>query len=46
MDLTEQGGHVILTSPKLFKTKGRNYLLHIKTMTDVAKDGQSKTRGK
>ena len=46
MDLSEQGGCVTLTSPKLLKSKGRNYLLHIKTMTDLSKDGQGKTRGK
>ena len=45
MDLNEQGGMVTLTSPKLFKTKSRNFLIHIKTMTDVSKDGQGKTRG-
>uniref|UniRef100_A0A182SYF5 UBC core domain-containing protein n=1 Tax=Anopheles maculatus TaxID=74869 RepID=A0A182SYF5_9DIPT len=44
MDLSEQGGCVTLTSPKLLKSKGRNYLLHIKTMTDLSKDGQGKTR--
>lgn len=46
MDLFDQGGLVVLTSPKLFKSKGRNFLLHIKTMADPAKDGQTKTRGK
>lgn len=46
MDLSEQAGSVTLTSPKLLKSKGRNYLLHIKTMTDLSKDGQAKTRGK
>jgi baculoviral IAP repeat-containing protein 6 (apollon) len=45
MDLNEQGGSVTLVSPKLFKSKARNYLLHIKTMADVSKDGQSKMRG-
>ncbi|XP_058811824.1 baculoviral IAP repeat-containing protein 6 isoform X3 [Topomyia yanbarensis] len=45
MDLSEQAGSVTLTSPKLLKSKGRNYLLHIKTMTDLSKDGQTKTRG-
>lgn len=46
MDLSEQAGSVTLTSPKLLKSKGRNYLLHIKTMTDLTKDGQAKTRGR
>ncbi|XP_055696918.1 baculoviral IAP repeat-containing protein 6 isoform X3 [Phlebotomus papatasi] len=45
MDLSEQGGTVTLTSPKLFRTKGRNYLIHIKTMNDPSKDSQGKTRG-
>lgn len=45
MDLNEQGGTVTFISPKLLKSKARNYLLHIKTMADVAKDGQNKTRG-
>lgn len=44
MDLSEQAGMVVLTSPKLFKTKSRNFLIHIKTMADMAKDGH-KTRG-
>jgi baculoviral IAP repeat-containing protein 6 (apollon) len=46
MDLNEQGGVVTLASPKLLKSKARNYLLHIKTMADVSKDGHSKLRGK
>lgn len=46
MDLNEQGGTVTFISPKLLKSKARNYLIHLKTMTDVSKDGQSKTRGK
>lgn len=45
MDLNEQGGNVTLVSPKLLKSKARNYLLHIKTMADVSKDGHSKMRG-
>ncbi|XP_055678934.1 baculoviral IAP repeat-containing protein 6 isoform X2 [Lutzomyia longipalpis] len=44
MDLSEQSGTVTLTSPKLFRTKGRNYLIHIKTMNDPSKDSQGKTR--
>lgn len=46
MDLCDHGGLVTLTSPKLFKTRARNFLLHIKTMIDPAKEGRSKTRGK
>lgn len=45
MDLSEQGGVVTLTGPKLLKTKSRNFLLHIKTVADMSKDGQGKTRG-
>ncbi|CAG9807884.1 unnamed protein product [Chironomus riparius] len=45
MDLNEQGGTVTFISPKLLKSKARNYLIHLKTMTDVSKDSQSKTRG-
>ena len=45
MDLNEQGGVVTLVSPKLLKSKARNYLLHIKTMADVSKEGHGKTRG-
>ncbi|CRK88840.1 CLUMA_CG002660, isoform A [Clunio marinus] len=44
MDLNEQGGTVTFVSPKLLKSKARNYLLHIKTMADVSKDGHSKMR--
>lgn len=46
IDLCDQGGTVILTSPKLFKTRTRNFLLHIKTMGDPVKEGQCKTRGR
>lgn len=45
MDLNEQGGTVSFISPKLLKSKARNYLIHLKTMTDVSKDGHAKTRG-
>jgi baculoviral IAP repeat-containing protein 6 (apollon) len=45
MDLNEQGGTVTFVSSKLLKSKARNYLLHIKTMADVSKDGHGKTRG-
>jgi baculoviral IAP repeat-containing protein 6 len=45
MDLNEQGGTVTFVSPKLLKSKARNYLIHLKTMTDVSKDGHAKTRG-
>ncbi|XP_015009950.2 baculoviral IAP repeat-containing protein 6 isoform X4 [Drosophila erecta] len=45
IDLCDQGGTATLTSPKLFKTRTRNFLLHIKTVSDPSKDGQNKTRG-
>lgn len=46
MNLNNQGGMVVLTSPKLFKTKSRNFLIHIKTMVDVVKSGEpGKVRG-
>ncbi|KAG5670331.1 hypothetical protein PVAND_000606 [Polypedilum vanderplanki] len=44
-DLNEQGGTVTFVSSKLLKSKARNYLIHLKTMTDVSKDGHTKTRG-
>ncbi|XP_030370289.1 baculoviral IAP repeat-containing protein 6 isoform X2 [Scaptodrosophila lebanonensis] len=44
IDLCDQGGTATLTSPKLFKTRSRNFLLHIKTVADPSKDGQNKTR--
>ncbi|EDX13491.1 GD20723 [Drosophila simulans] len=44
IDLCDQGGTATLTSPKLFKTRTRNFLLHIKTVSDPSKDGQNKTR--
>ncbi|XP_034488815.1 baculoviral IAP repeat-containing protein 6 [Drosophila innubila] len=45
IDLCDQGGTATLTSPKLFKTRTRNFLLHIKTVSDPSKEGQNKTRG-
>ncbi|KAH8417362.1 hypothetical protein KR222_009764, partial [Zaprionus bogoriensis] len=44
IDLCDQGGTATLTSPKLFKTRTRNFLLHIKTVSDPSKEGQNKTR--
>lgn len=47
MDMGERSGTVTLTSPKLFKTRTRNFLLHIKTMSDPSKDITNKNgRGK
>ncbi|KAL5282756.1 BIRC6 family protein [Megaselia abdita] len=45
MDLCEQGGLITLTSPKLFKTRSKNFLLHIKTISDPTKEPHGKTRG-
>lgn len=45
MDLCEQGGLITLTSPKLFKTRSKNFLLHIKTISDPTKESHGKTRG-
>nr|XP_033324348.1 baculoviral IAP repeat-containing protein 6 [Megalopta genalis] len=39
MDLTCRSGCVTLTSPKLFRTKARTLLVHIKTLADPSKDG-------
>ncbi|GBP68238.1 Baculoviral IAP repeat-containing protein 6 [Eumeta japonica] len=38
LDLTQQSGTLILTSPKLYRAKGRTFLIHIKTLFDPAKD--------
>lgn len=38
LDLTQQSGTLILTSPRLFRAKGRTFLIHIKTLFDPAKD--------
>ncbi|XP_034941309.1 baculoviral IAP repeat-containing protein 6 isoform X2 [Chelonus insularis] len=48
MDLSDHSGCVTLTSPKLFRTKARTLLVHIKALIDPAKDGAaatSKSRG-
>lgn len=45
MDLCEEGGLITLTSPKLFKTRSKNFLLHIKTISDPTKEFHGKTRG-
>lgn len=42
LDLTEQSGTVTLTSPKMFKVKVRNLLLHIRAVYD--KDDKSMKR--
>lgn len=38
MDLSDQYGSVTLTSPKLFSTKVKTLLVHIKAITDPTKD--------
>lgn len=42
IDLTEQSGCVILTSPKLFKIPNRTLLLHIKALCDPSKEHSSR----
>ncbi|XP_069689782.1 baculoviral IAP repeat-containing protein 6 isoform X2 [Periplaneta americana] len=47
LDLSEQGGTVTLTSPKLFRIRGRTLLVHIKALGDdkeVLKEMTSKSR--
>lgn len=41
MNLNEHGGHIALTSPRLLKTKSRNFLIHIKTIHDVSRTAAS-----
>ncbi|XP_026725777.1 LOW QUALITY PROTEIN: baculoviral IAP repeat-containing protein 6-like [Trichoplusia ni] len=46
LDLTQQSGTLVLTSPRLYRARGRTFLIHIKTMFDPAKDmskGTNKT---
>ncbi|XP_068618996.1 baculoviral IAP repeat-containing protein 6 isoform X2 [Battus philenor] len=38
LDLTQQSGTLVLTSPRLFRARGRTFLIHIKTLFDPAKD--------
>lgn len=38
LDLTQQSGSLILTSPRLYRARGRTFLIHIKTLFDPAKD--------
>lgn len=38
LDLTQQSGTLILTSPRLYRARGRTFLIHIKTLFDPAKD--------
>lgn len=44
LDLTEQSGIVTLTSPKLFKTKLRNLLLHIRAVNSKEDTGVGKIK--
>lgn len=41
LDLTQQSGTLTLTSPRLFKARGRTLLLHIKTLFDPSKEMSS-----
>ncbi|XP_047537096.1 baculoviral IAP repeat-containing protein 6 [Vanessa atalanta] len=38
LDTTQQSGTLILTSPRLYRARGRTFLIHIKTLFDPAKD--------
>lgn len=38
LDLTQQGGTLTLTSPRLYRARGRTLLIHIKTLFDPSKD--------
>ncbi|RVE55239.1 hypothetical protein evm_000137 [Chilo suppressalis] len=38
LDLTQQSGTLILTSPRLHRARGRTFLIHIKSLFDPAKD--------
>ena len=41
MDLSDHSGCVTLTSPKLFRTKAKTLLVHIKALIDPTKEGVS-----
>lgn len=41
MDLSCRSGCITLTSPKLFRSKARTLLVHIKALVDQTKDGVS-----
>ncbi|XP_057338600.1 baculoviral IAP repeat-containing protein 6 isoform X3 [Microplitis mediator] len=43
IDLSDHSGCVTLTSPKLFRTKARTLLVHIKAFIDLAKDSGATT---
>lgn len=45
LDSTQQSGVLTLTSPRLYRARGRTFLIHIKTLFDPAKD-MSKGAGK
>lgn len=38
LDSTQQSGALTLTSPRLYRARGRTFLIHIKTLYDPAKD--------
>ncbi|KAJ8724125.1 hypothetical protein PYW07_008105 [Mythimna separata] len=43
LDMTQQSGTLILTSPRLYRARGRTFLIHIKTLFDPAKDMSKST---
>ncbi|CAH4031478.1 baculoviral IAP repeat-containing protein 6 isoform X1 [Pieris brassicae] len=38
LDMSQQSGTLILTSPRLYRARGRTFLIHIKTLFDPAKE--------
>lgn len=38
LDAGQQSGTLVLTSPRLYRAKGRTFLIHIKTVLDATKD--------
>ncbi|KAL7288200.1 hypothetical protein TKK_0017750 [Trichogramma kaykai] len=44
MDLSDHSGCITLTSPKLFKTKAKTLIVHIKACNDSLKEGTSKSQ--
>lgn len=42
LDTTQQSGVLTLTSPRLYRARGRTFLIHIKTLFHLSKDTTSK----
>ncbi|KAL4711749.1 hypothetical protein ACJJTC_015815 [Scirpophaga incertulas] len=38
LDLTQQSGTLVMTSPRVYRARGRTFLIHIKSLFDPAKD--------